>query len=143
MSDLIGPNPTMKMLEKSLDLIAQRHQVLLANIANEETPRFKAKDLEFKSVLAAISRPDAAGLRISSADAAAHPRHLPLPGQPDGLPPPELRLVPGGSIGLDGNTVSIEKTMAAVHDNSTLYSAASQILSRKYQALLTAIRESR
>jgi flagellar basal-body rod protein FlgB len=143
MPDLIGQNPTMKLLERSLDLLAQRHQVLLGNVANEETPRFKAKDLEFQSVLTAITRPGAGALPIAQPAGTPHPGHLPLPGQPDGLPSAVVKELPPNSVGLDGNTVSIEKTMAALHDNSTLYSAATQILSHKYQGLLTAIRESR
>ena len=139
MSDLIPPTSTMKMLERSLDLMAQRHQVLLGNVANEETPRFKAKDLEFQAVLASIGQPGAGALPVTRT-AAPHPRHLLLPGQMDGTPPPVLKELPATSFGLDGNTVSIEKTMAAMHDNSTLYSAASQILSRKFQGLLAAIR---
>ena len=140
MSDLIPPTLTMKMLERSLDLMAQRHQVLLGNVANEETPRFKAKDLEFQAVLTSIGQPGAGALPVARSDAAPHPRHLLLPGQSDGTSPPVLKELPQTSFGLDKNTVSIEKTMAALHDNSTLYSAASQILSRKFQGLLAAIR---
>jgi len=140
MSDLIPPTSTMKMLERSLDLMAQRHQVLLGNVANEETPRFKAKDLEFQAVLASIGQPGTGALSVARTGAAPHPRHLLLPGQLDGTPPPVLKELPATSFGLDGNTVSIEKTMAALHDNSTLYSAATQILSRKFQGLLAAIR---
>lgn len=140
MSDLIPTTSTMKMLERSLDMMAQRHQVLLANVANEETPRFKAKDLEFQSVLSSIGQPGAGAVPVARTDAAPHPRHFPLPGQSDGTAPPVLKELPRTSFGLDGNTVSIEKTMAALHDNGSLYSAASQILSRKYQGLLAAIR---
>jgi flagellar basal-body rod protein FlgB len=143
MPDFTGQNPTMKLLERSLDLMAQRHQVLLGNVANEETPRFKAKDLEFRSILTAITRPGSGALSVMRPDTPAHPGHLPLPGQPDGTPPPVVTELPPSSVGLDRNTVSIEKTMAALHDNSTMYSAASQILAHKYQGLLTAIRESR
>jgi flagellar basal-body rod protein FlgB len=143
MPDLIGHNPTMKLLERSLDLMAQRLQVLLGNVANEETPRFKAKDLEFRSVLTAITQPGIHAILVTQPDVARHPGHLPLPGQGDGLPPPVVKELPPSSVGLDRNTVSIEKTMAALHDNSTMYSAASQILAHKYQGLLTAIRESR
>jgi flagellar basal-body rod protein FlgB len=133
----------MKLLERSLDLIAQRHQVLLGNIANEETPRFKAKDLEFQSVLNAMVRPGSNGVAMVRSDASPHPRHFPLPGYPDGINPPEMKDSPTKSPGLDGNTVSMEKTMAALHDNSTLYSAATQILTKKYQGLLAAIRDTR
>jgi flagellar basal-body rod protein FlgB len=143
MSELIATSSTMKMLERSLDLIAQRHQVLLANVANEETPRFKAKDLEFQAVLDTMTRPGLNGVPMARSDAAPHPHHFPLPGQPDGINPPVMKDSPTKSPGLDGNTVSMEKTMAALHDNSTLYSAATQILTRKYQGLLGAIRDTR
>jgi len=90
MPDFIGQNATMKMLERSLDFMAQRHQVLLANVANEETPRYKAKDLDFQSVLASIGKPGGASIPIAQTAAAPHPRHMLLAGQPDGLPPPTL-----------------------------------------------------
>jgi flagellar basal-body rod protein FlgB len=143
MSELTATTPTMKMLERSLDLIAQRHQVLLANVANEETPRFKAKDLVFQSVLDSMARPGLKGVPMATSDAAPHSRHFPLPGGPDGINPPEIKDSPTKSPGLDGNTVSMEKTMAALHENSTLYSAASQIITKKYQSLLGAIRDAR
>jgi flagellar basal-body rod protein FlgB len=143
MSELIATSPTMKMLEKSLDLMAQRHQVLLGNVANEETPRFKAKDLEFRSVLTTMAQPGMRAVPVVGTGAAPHPRHFPLPDISTGAAAAVLEDQPRTSVGLDGNTVSIEKTMAALHDNSTLYSAATQILSRKYQALLGAIRDSR
>jgi len=143
MSEMIVTSPTMKMLERSLDLIAQRHQVLLANVANEETPRFKAKDLDFQSVLDSMARPGLHGVPMMRSDSSAHPRHFPMPGHPDGISPPEMKDAPTKSPGLDGNTVSMEKTMAALHDNSTLYSAATQIITKKYQSLLGAIRDSR
>ncbi len=143
MSELIATSSTMKMLERSLDLIAQRHQVLLANVANEETPRFKAKDLEFQSVLDSMARPGLNGVPMARSDAPPNPRHFTLPGQADGINPPVMKDSPTKSPGLDGNTVSMEKTMAALHENSTLYSAASQILARKYQGLLGVIKDAR
>jgi flagellar basal-body rod protein FlgB len=143
MPDSIRQTPTMKMLERSLDLYAQRHQVLLANVANEETPRYKAKDLEFQSVLASLAARNASPQAMTRTDSVPDPRHLQLPVQQNGMSSPSVVDLPGTSTGLDRNTVSIEKTMAALHDNSLRYSAATQILSRKYQTLLTAIRESR
>jgi flagellar basal-body rod protein FlgB len=143
MPDSIRAVPTMKILERSLDLFAQRHQVLLGNVANEETPRYKAKDLEFQSVLASAVDGAPSLVAMTRPTASPDPRHLQLPVQQDAMSSPTLIDLPRTSIGLDGNTVSIEKTMAALHDNSLRYSAASQILTRKYQTLLAAIRESR
>jgi flagellar basal-body rod protein FlgB len=139
--DPLPQSQTMKMLERALDLYAERHQVLLANVANEETPGYKAKDLEFRSVLAAVGHPDSGGGQMRPVEAPPHPRHLPLPGGGIGTPGPTEVIVPSASSGLDRNTVSIEKTMAAMNQNGTMYAAASQILSRKYQGLISAMRD--
>lgn len=142
MPEPIGQNQTMRMLERSLDLIAQRHQVLLSNIANEETPGYKAKDLDFRAALAAAANPSAGPTGMAPGHGAPHMRHLPLPA-PAGPAAPTVITLPSARAGLDGNTVSVEKTMAAMYENSTLFAAASQILSRKYQGLLSALKETR
>jgi flagellar basal-body rod protein FlgB len=133
----------MRLLERSLDVIAKRHQILLGNVANEETPGYKAKDLNFMETLTAAAGRGAGPLVVNSPAAVPNPRHIPLPGTASGGPPPTVVEFPSTSGGLDGNTVSIEKTMAALNENSTLYAAASQILSKKYQGLIAAIRDSR
>lgn len=141
MPDPMPYGPTINMLERSLDLLAQRHQVLLANVANEKTPHSKAKDLEFRStLLAAVRRPETS---LPRAAAASNPRHLPLPSSAGGFSTPTEVDLPSSSVGLDRNTVTIEKTMAALHENGSLYEAVSQILSLKYKGLLSAIRDSR
>ena len=42
---------TMQLLERSLDLRGARQQVIAANIANEETPKYRATDLNFGRAL--------------------------------------------------------------------------------------------
>ena len=42
---------TIKILERSLDLRAERHNIILSNIANIDTPNYKAKDIVFESEL--------------------------------------------------------------------------------------------
>jgi len=143
MPEPIGQNQTMQMLERSLDLIAQRHQVLLSNIANEETPGYKAKDLDFRAALAAAANPATGPTALAQGHGMSNARHLPLPAAAGPAAAPTAIPLPSARAGLDGNTVSVEKTMAAMHENSTLFAAASQILSRKYQGLLSAIRETR
>ena len=47
---------TMQLLERSLDLRGARQQVIAANIANEETPKYRATDLNFGQALASAQR---------------------------------------------------------------------------------------
>lgn len=42
----------LKFQQTALNLRAQRGQLLASNIANADTPRFKARDIDFKSALA-------------------------------------------------------------------------------------------
>ena len=47
---------TMQLLSRSLDLRGARQQVIAANIANEETPKYRAKDLNFGQALASAQQ---------------------------------------------------------------------------------------
>ena len=42
--------------EKALNLRAQRMEVISQNIANADTPGFKARDIDFKNVLNDVKR---------------------------------------------------------------------------------------
>ena len=61
-------------LARVLDLRMVQHRVSIANIANEETPGYRAKELHFKDALAA-ARQDAKGVIMHITNA----RHLMLP----------------------------------------------------------------
>ena len=47
---------TMRLLERTLDLRSTRQRVIASNIANEETPRYRATDLKFTDALAHANR---------------------------------------------------------------------------------------
>ncbi|MGE8390458.1 MAG: flagellar basal body rod protein FlgB, partial [Pseudomonas sp.] len=51
--------------EKALGFRAQRAEVLANNIANADTPNYKARDMDFSSVLAAESQKQQAGGRFA------------------------------------------------------------------------------
>ena len=48
MNDVSTPN--MNLLEKALDVTSQRHKLVVANMANVDTPGYHAKDLDFRRV---------------------------------------------------------------------------------------------
>lgn len=43
--------PMMNLLEKALDVTSERHKLVVANMANVDTPGYHAKDLDFRSEL--------------------------------------------------------------------------------------------
>jgi flagellar basal-body rod protein FlgB len=130
---------TMSLLEKALDLRGSRHQVIAANIANEETPGYRAKELRFLDTLAsAVHGRDGVALRVTDI------RHLGPRGE-NGIARVAGKLadVPTGDLPLDANSVNLELEMAKLSDNAMHYSTASQIVALRYRQLLSAIRDSR
>ena len=62
MADFRITDRTMAVLQKSLDLRAQKQQVIAGNIANAETPGYAARKMTFEDDLRkAIDTPDMAG----------------------------------------------------------------------------------
>jgi flagellar basal-body rod protein FlgB len=119
----------------ALRLRERRTEVLAGNLANADTPGFKARDLDFAALLAR----QAAGQSAGAALAATDPRHI-------GRPPLEspgsaelLYRVPTQSS-LDGNTVDPHQEKAAFAENAVRYQATLMILGSRISSLMTAIR---
>ncbi|HSE59743.1 MAG TPA: flagellar basal body rod protein FlgB [Nitrospiraceae bacterium] len=129
---------TMRLIERTLDLRAARHQVIVSNIANEETPGYRSKDMRFQDALtsAAQGRP---GVSL----VATHRRHLGVRG--DAIAGAAGRVVETGEgdLPLDANTVNLEIEMAKLSDNAMQYNTAATIMGARLRQLLGAIREGR
>lgn len=119
--------------EPSLHAQARRAQVLASNLANAETPGYKARDIDFKQTLQRFSTDlqDAAALRIT------HAEHV-QPGFMRGEYELQYRIPQQPS--LDGNTVEQDAEMAAFTENSVRYLMSLRILNGKINTLRTAIR---
>ncbi|MCK5913679.1 MAG: flagellar basal body rod protein FlgB, partial [Desulfuromusa sp.] len=67
MADIRITDRTIAALQKSLDLRAQKQQVIAGNIANAETPGYSARKLDFEgSLRKAISTPEMAGRKTNA-----------------------------------------------------------------------------
>lgn len=119
--------------QDALRLYGRRTAVLANNLANADTPGFKAQDLDFKSLLGAGS--GASGALPLAATHAAHVSTTPsLPSAGSGLKY-RVPLAPA----LDGNTVDPQLEQAAFAENTVRYQAALTFLSDKFKTLMTAI----
>lgn len=107
----------------ALALREQRLQVLAANIANADTPGFRAQDLDFTKALNAAMAPGAGvgGDAINGAAAAARFD------------------APSSQPSLDGNTVDGERAKAAFAQASLEYRASMSFVESKVRTMLTAI----
>jgi len=124
------------LLSRSLDFRAQRNALLSSNVANVETPGFKARDLVFERELGrAMHAHEPGPLRVTD------PRHFDgRTATPLALVKPEVILSATPTTSLDGNTVDLEKEMAKLGENQLSYQALTQMVSHKFSQLKLAIR---
>ncbi|HVY08458.1 MAG TPA: flagellar basal body rod protein FlgB [Burkholderiales bacterium] len=111
---------------QALNLRAYRQQVLASNIANADTPGYKARDIDFKSALAAASAKPAIpeSGEATPAAAAAQPELL-------------YRSVIQPSI--DGNTVDMDMERAQFAENTVHYESNIASLTHHIRMMLAAI----
>ena len=116
---------------RALALRSERSEVLAANIANADTPNYKAKDFDFQSAMRGAVRNAELGLAKTSE------RHLSGHGGNGGLAPLQYRHPVQPSI--DGNTVEMDAEVGRFSDNAMRYQAALTFTNSKISGLRTAI----
>lgn len=124
---------TTNFVAKALDLISMRHELIASNIANQDTPNYKPKDINFKKELENfLSAQESKNLYLTD------PHHL--TNIPDKGKNVEI-IVGDGSNGYDNNSVDPESEMAKMTTNTILYDTASHIISNKFKMLRYVIQE--
>ena len=116
---------------QALRLRGDRQQVLASNIANADTPNYKARDMDFKAALAGATRPTAAPLAASDA------RHFSAAGLSAGGA--ALLYRPPTQDSVDGNTVELDAERAAFAENAARYEFNLTRLNQQLKGLLAAI----
>jgi flagellar basal-body rod protein FlgB len=129
---------TMQLLHRTLDLRQARQRVIASNIANEETPGYRAAELNFQDSMQAAQR----GRSLVTL-AVTRGRHIGPRGDSFQQITGKLGTVPAGDLPLDANSVNIELEMAKMSDNAMQYSSAASIMAIRFRQLMGAIREGR
>lgn len=129
---LIDYNTIVNKISAELDNKVVHNQLIASNIANVDTPGYKAKDLKFERVI----KEELGHLGMKT----THPMHMkelaggivnnevvsdPNPGRPD------------------GNNVNIDDQMLKLTENNIQYNVAVQLLAKRFQHLKTALQESK
>jgi flagellar basal-body rod protein FlgB len=102
--------------ETALLLHGQRLSVLANNLANADTPGFKARDIDFAAVLSQTDTDSALPLTVTS------PGHLAI--NPGGAEAADLKYRNPYQASLDGNTVEMPVEQAAFSENNVRYQAS-------------------
>lgn len=119
-------------LTNALSLRARRSEVLASNLANADTPHFKARDFDFQAALA-TAQGEQAGLRTT------HAKHIAFDSQTS-VQGASLQYRVPQQASLDGNTVDNQVEQAAFTENAVQYQATLTFLSGRIKGLLTAIK---
>lgn len=117
------------LLTDFLDVQSRRTEIVASNLANLDTPGFKAKELEFSDYLR---------------DAAQRALQPPSADQGDEVPLADtLRVVEqtGNVPGLDGNTVTSGREMTTLADAGLQFLTGTQMLQARFRSIRAAIRE--
>jgi len=115
---------------KMLALREKRSEILATNLANADTPNYKARDLDFKSVL---KQSVASGVSMNSTQAG----HMTPQAQSFGA---NVMYRNPSQASLDGNTVESQIEQAKYAENSVQYQASLKFLGGNFADLMTAIR---
>jgi flagellar basal-body rod protein FlgB len=155
---------------KALTLRADRQGLIAANIANADTPNFKARDVDFATALAnatgrtprsaapaaavgadgraamlpvasRVSADDGGPLSVpATALSTRDARHLPTTGQTWSTASPDAKYRVPEQAAMDGNTVELDRERAAFADNAVKYEATLRFINGNVRTILSAIR---
>lgn len=124
---------TLSFQQQALGLRAYRQQILAGNIANSDTPNYKAQDLDFSTALkAAVAGLPGGNLPLAKTAA----RHL--PGSADASPARLMYRVPV-QASADGNTVDMDVERAQFSENAVQYEAGLTFITSQIRTIMAAI----
>lgn len=142
---------TTNLLHRALDLRMAKHQSTTSNIANQDTPFYKAKEMNFKKAIrdfipppmdVPMSTTHKAHFALTMKLNLTASQHIPVGGHPRGAES-YIQESQDKTTRLDQNNVNAEREMAQLAENNLMFSASAQLISRKLTGLKGVIREGR
>ena len=128
----ISFNKALGVHEAALTLRSQRAEVLASNLANADTPNFKARDIDFSKALQQAQNTQSNGLQRT------HSSHL---DSRIGTEIPGLSYrVPSQPDTGDGNSVDAQLEQAKFAENAMQYEATLRFLDGRFKGLMLAVR---
>ncbi|MBI5579443.1 MAG: flagellar basal body rod protein FlgB [Deltaproteobacteria bacterium] len=125
---------TVNLLEKSLNVRSIQHQVLSSNVANADTPNYKAFEVAVDEELRKLGtgRPRIQLARTQSS-------HLPVGRIEADRVTLKNSPAPALSLRADGNTVDLDRAMGELSENTIKYKTSAQLIGIKLKDLKNAI----
>ncbi len=134
----IGNTRTDKLFAAALTGLATRQRVISNNVANVDTPDFKASTVSFEQALRRASSRDDGGFRMFSvANAVAGPDDAPAEAEAT------VTVLADTTRRRDGNNVDIDQEMVELAETNITYNALAQLTSSRLQVLRTIVNDGR
>jgi flagellar basal-body rod protein FlgB len=124
---------TMRFHQEALRLRTQRQEVISANIANADTPQYKARDMNFSAALS--SAVERSGTSTTLAQTST--RHIAGGSRASGSA--DLLYRQPMQSSMDGNTVEMDVERVNFADNALRYEANLTVLGGKIKSMLAAV----
>jgi flagellar basal-body rod protein FlgB len=119
----------------ALEVRSRRGELIANNLANADTPGYRARDIDFRQAMARAAGEQTSGVSLSTTSAG----HIGGAGSADATTSPDLKYRTPLAPALDGNTVDAQIEQAAFAENAVRYQATLTFLNSKFRGLLTAI----
>jgi len=122
---------------QALLLRSERGRVLASNIANADTPNYKARDFDFAAALREATAGGAATASPLKTTTAGHMNGAPSMERTTSGQELKYRTVQQGSV--DGNSVDMDTERAQFTDNAVHYQTSLTVLTHEIKMMLAAI----
>ncbi|HLE10381.1 MAG: flagellar basal-body rod protein FlgB [Bdellovibrionales bacterium RIFOXYD12_FULL_39_22] len=129
---------TVQALAAALNFRQMRQELIASNIANADTPGYKAKRLDFEEALARALDVDGQENMLATDD-----RHYDVGNGGFSNMQPEIYDDPNGIVSLDGNNVDRDQELARMSENRIMYEATVALLNKKLGLMKYAITSER
>jgi len=117
-----------------LDYSARKQQVITSNLANSETPGYRAKELNFSHFFQQ---------ELEGGEGLKCTRQGHMEGSPSLIREAEVEKKTNDSLGRDGNNVDLDSEMTQLAQNVLKFSVVSRLYQQKIQLIKFSLREGR
>jgi flagellar basal-body rod protein FlgB len=121
---------TMSVLEKVMDLRARKHNLVISNIVNIDTPNYKGFDMVIDEELKKVSR-SGETIQMTRSD----PGHFPSHGKGSDTVSWDKKALNSVTRRGDGNRVDLDNVMGEMAENSLMYNTLAKIMKMKFRSL--------
>jgi flagellar basal-body rod protein FlgB len=134
MTDPINSDNSVRAAKMALDGLSAREEMIGNNLANIDTPGYRAQDVDFRTALRRAVNSNQSLQMVST-----NKGHLASPAANNPL---QVELRKGGTVRADGNNVDLDVELTQMSETIIDYQAMTQLINKKF-ILLKAIASGR